>query len=161
MAEIEYKYDRSTGCYFLIEVNPRHWDQHELGTCAGINLTWLAYNDIIGRPLSPKFPSYKGRKCRWIAERELTLLLMRSGYRRIANLLHAASHLWIQARTEETGKISVGEVVRLLSGRKIFAIFHRYDPIPGLLLCSHLAREIANSCAIFAGKSRYFKARRD
>jgi predicted ATP-grasp superfamily ATP-dependent carboligase len=160
MAEIEYKHDKRAGAYFLIEVNPRHWDQHELGTCAGINLTWSAYNDLTGRRLRPISPSYNRRKCRWIAERELALLLMRAAYRWIADLLRADHLSGSQARPEEIGKISLGDLVRLFSGRKIFAIFHRYDPIPGLLLCSHLIREIANSFPIFPSRS-FSKAKSD
>jgi len=32
LAEVELKRDSKTGAFQLIEVNPRHWDQHELGT---------------------------------------------------------------------------------------------------------------------------------
>jgi predicted ATP-grasp superfamily ATP-dependent carboligase len=150
MAEIEYKHDRSTGTYFLIEVNPRHWDQHELGTCAGINLTWLAYSDMTGRPCRPASPIYKRRKCRWIAERELALHLLRRAYRRIASL---GSGSGSQARPEEAGKIGFRDFLRLLLGRKIFATFHLYDPVPGVLLCFDLAREIASYFGVLGGRS--------
>src|SRR5262249_55522541 len=43
IAEIEFKHDRSTGRFLLIEVNPRHWDQHELGLRVGVNITCAAY----------------------------------------------------------------------------------------------------------------------
>ena len=48
LAEIEYKHDKATDTYMLIEINPRHWDQHELGTLVGVNLSWLAYADMVG-----------------------------------------------------------------------------------------------------------------
>jgi predicted ATP-grasp superfamily ATP-dependent carboligase len=47
IAEVEFKKDVRTGQYRLIEINPRHWDQHTLGTACGVNLTYLAYLDLL------------------------------------------------------------------------------------------------------------------
>lgn len=52
IAEVEFKRDCRSGDYLLIEVNPRHWDQHTIGTSLGVNLTYLAYLDYCGN-LSP------------------------------------------------------------------------------------------------------------
>ncbi len=41
IAEVEYKWDASTGEYQLIEVNPRPWDQHRLGKAGGADLILL------------------------------------------------------------------------------------------------------------------------
>lgn len=69
IAEVEYKVNKRSHKYYLIEVNPRHWDQHELGTKVGINLSWIAYNDIaLGSRIYSK-PSYNGR-ITWVAEKE-------------------------------------------------------------------------------------------
>ena len=46
LAELEFKYDKFKKNYKLIEVNPRHWDQHYLGTICGVNLSYIAYQDL-------------------------------------------------------------------------------------------------------------------
>src|SRR5262249_42238897 len=56
IAEVEFKRDSRDGKWFLIEVNPRHWDQHEIGTHIGVNLSWIAYRDMIGSPCKPQVP---------------------------------------------------------------------------------------------------------
>lgn len=57
IAEVEFKRDPGSGEYRLIEVNPRHWDQHALGLGCGVNLSWIAYRDLTGRgaptPMAP------------------------------------------------------------------------------------------------------------
>lgn len=50
IAEVEFKMDSRSGAYRLIEINPRHWDQHSLGAACGVNLTYLAYCDLCGSP---------------------------------------------------------------------------------------------------------------
>ena len=51
LSEIEFKKDANSGEYKLIEINPRHWVWHQLGTANGVNLTWIYYNYLIDRPL--------------------------------------------------------------------------------------------------------------
>lgn len=48
IAEVEFKRDARSGRYRLVEVNPRHWDQHTLAAACGVNLTHLAYRDLTG-----------------------------------------------------------------------------------------------------------------
>lgn len=56
-AEVEFKRDSESGEYRLIEVNPRHWDQHALGLACGVNLAWIAFRDLTGthglQPVAP------------------------------------------------------------------------------------------------------------
>jgi len=68
ISEIEYKKDSRDGRLYLIEVNPRHWDQHGLGCAVGVNLTEALYRDITGQPRRPMAQS--NRSARWIAERD-------------------------------------------------------------------------------------------
>jgi D-aspartate ligase len=107
MAEVEYKQDSETGEYKLIEVNTRHWDQHELGRASGINLTWVAYCDLTG-----KDPPQGGGpivRTKWIAEDALLIQLVRS-------IVHA------ELRTPHLGK--------MLSGPRTYGIFAAKDPLP-------------------------------
>jgi hypothetical protein len=50
----------------LIEVNPRHWDQHALGLTCGVNLAWIAYRDLVlGDRIEPVVPD--GRPGSWVS----------------------------------------------------------------------------------------------
>ncbi len=47
----EFKRDPRDGRLKLMEVNARHWLHHALATAAGVNLSWIAYMDALGRPV--------------------------------------------------------------------------------------------------------------
>ena len=68
ISEIEYKQDQRDGCLYLIEVNPRHWDQHGLGAAVGVNLSETLYRDVTGQPRRAMRQS--ADKALWIAEAE-------------------------------------------------------------------------------------------
>lgn len=128
MAEVEYKYDRKSGDYYLIEINPRHWDQHELGRLVGVNLSLIAYRHLTGHSQAPQAPSYRaGVRYRWIAERELAVNILRKIKAELADpqqpLLGKLRRL--------TGVIR--ELLRLMAGRKVFSVSKLSDPVPGML----------------------------
>ena len=75
ISEIEYKLDDRDGVLYLIEVNPRHWDQHGLGTAVGVNLSELLYRDVTGQPMRAMRQSTD--RVRWIAEAEYARHLAR------------------------------------------------------------------------------------
>ena len=65
-AEVEFKRHAPSGEYRLIEVNPRHWDQHALGMSCGVNLAWIAYRDrALGDAVEPVAPD-EGRGA-WVS----------------------------------------------------------------------------------------------
>ena len=65
-AEVEFKRHIPSGEYRLIEVNPRHWDQHALGLTCGVNLAWIAYRDqVLGDRMEPVAPD--GRRGSWVS----------------------------------------------------------------------------------------------
>jgi predicted ATP-grasp superfamily ATP-dependent carboligase len=68
ISEIEYKRDPRDGTLYLIEVNPRHWDQHQIGTTVGVNLSAVAYADATGRPWASQ--PQRPEPAVWVAERE-------------------------------------------------------------------------------------------
>ena len=145
IAEIEYKYDKATGTYFLIEINPRHWDQHELGNLVGVNITWLAYADLVGLRPSRVAASYvAGSRYKWIAESELVLGITRSLWSELAGLARSKrrvrDRLGVLARTYR-------ETRNLLAGKRIFAMSSLADPMPGVITCFHL---LGDSFRIFA-----------
>ena len=52
IAEVEYKWDATRQDFFLIEINPRAWDQHRLGKTCGSDLVLAAYSDLASISLS-------------------------------------------------------------------------------------------------------------
>ncbi len=51
IAQVETKLDPRDGRFKLIEVNPRLWQWHGLGAACGVDITWIAYRDLIGERL--------------------------------------------------------------------------------------------------------------
>ena len=64
VCEVEFKADPGGAAPRLIEINPRHWDQHALGGALGVDLPWLAYRDLIGLPAGD-FAAAQGRRT-WV-----------------------------------------------------------------------------------------------
>ena len=109
IAEVEYKLDAASGEFKLIEINTRHWDQHQLGQASGINVTWVAYCDLTGGVVPMTQPPILPVK--WIAEETLFIHALRALYR---------------------GEMSMRDLWQKLSGRKVYSIFAWNDPIPAL-----------------------------
>jgi D-aspartate ligase len=53
IAEVEYKLDKKTNVFRLIEVNPRVWTQNKLATYSGSDIISSAYCDLTGGQLPP------------------------------------------------------------------------------------------------------------
>lgn len=117
ISEIEYKYDPRDGSYRLIEVNPRHWDQHRLGTACGVNLSEAVYRDLAGLPHEPR--TQQGPPVKWIAEYDMALYFIRCLAGRAGTLRDFFS---------------------LMAGRKVYAVMDRKDPQPGIRLVWSLIR---------------------
>ena len=47
LAEFEYKIDKSSGKYFLIEINPRSWSWIGITLHTPANIPWIAYQDLV------------------------------------------------------------------------------------------------------------------
>jgi predicted ATP-grasp superfamily ATP-dependent carboligase len=136
IAEIEFKRDRLHGGYRLIEINPRHWDQHELGCLVGVNITRLAYADRIGARPEACLPRYaEGERYKWIAESELAQ--------------STASNLWHAVRGGPSRlarmRRTLGETARLMGGRRIYATARLADPVPGILTAVRTTRDLVRS----------------
>ncbi len=132
IAEVEFKRDPSSGRFLLIEVNPRHWDQHQLGTLVGVNLTRIAYDKAIGRlppPCLPRYPA--GRAPRWIAEQEALLLLARNAYREVQCRSEALARSFLVDQGLRAGILG-GPPNGEAAVRSVDLSLR--DPIPGVLL---------------------------
>lgn len=106
ISEIEFKRDPRDDRIYLIELNPRHWDQHRLGAAAGVNLSQVAYFDAIGHP-NPSMVQSSG-SIAWVAEAEFTR--------------HAARALLGRAPLRDLGKLA--------AARHTFSVFDASDLRP-------------------------------
>lgn len=139
LAEVEFKYDKTSGKYFMIEVNPRHWDQHELGRLVGVNLSWIAYQDIVGMEVKPCTPAYPaGRSYRWVAERELIESVVQNLVRELAAARGSKARI---ARSLRSMARAFGELSSLAKRRKICGVMKLQDPLPGMLMWLRLLRD--------------------
>jgi predicted ATP-grasp superfamily ATP-dependent carboligase len=107
IAEIEFKRDSRDGKVKLIELNPRHWDWHQLGAASNVNLTWLTYCHLAGLPAKAVTPRF--RRTKWVAEDSL--------------LLHALSRL-------QDGTVTPSQAWRTLAGKRMYGMFAWNDPLP-------------------------------
>jgi predicted ATP-grasp superfamily ATP-dependent carboligase len=139
IAEVEFKYDRATREYNLIEINPRHWDQHELGTLVGINISWLAYSDMLGIASETVRPKYApGARYVWVAEREFTFDLAR----RVLAAFSASpgSGRWRKGMSGAAG--AMREAAQLVRGQRIYALSRLADPVPGASTAWNLLKDL-------------------
>ena len=63
LSQVEFKRDPRDGAFRLMEINPRLWQWHGLATATGVDLTRIAYLDLIGRPPAPA--RMNGSRRRW------------------------------------------------------------------------------------------------
>lgn len=125
LSEIEFKVHEKSGIAYLIEINPRHWDQHFLGAACGVNLTLEWYRDLTepermeaGRA-AENAPRQSPNPVRWIADQEFAL--------------YTASAIAGRSRAIATPR-------ELLRGRKTFAVMDWRDPRPGLRQIRNVSR---------------------
>jgi predicted ATP-grasp superfamily ATP-dependent carboligase len=75
ISEIEFKRDERDGRLYLIEINPRHWDQHGLGNAVGVNLSEALYRDVTHQPQREMLQT--NEPVIWVAEAEYLRHLLR------------------------------------------------------------------------------------
>lgn len=119
ISEIEYKRNPITGKYYLIEINPRFWDQHQLSKSRGINLPLLAYNDLANKA-TPTI-SYKFCETTWIAEDSFIQYIL--------------SKLFVDK------KIST-DLFRKLHGNRQYAVWNIRDPLPFIVFMASMTIKI-------------------
>ena len=131
ISEIEFKVHEQTGVPYLIEINPRHWDQHELGTACGVNLSMELYLDVTqpnraGSANAHAAPQQNPESVRWIAEQDL---------------IHYA------LSAVPSGEISAATLRQLIRKPRRFSVCDSNDPRPAFKQAGNLARQLANRVA--------------
>lgn len=108
LVEIEYKFDARDNQYKLLDVNPRTWGYHSIGSPAGVDFPYMQYADQVGLPV-PRCQARKG-----------------IGWVRMATDIPASLvAAW-------AGDLDFREYFRSLSAAHAEAVFSREDPLPGL-----------------------------
>jgi D-aspartate ligase len=109
LAELEYKLDRRTGEFKLLDVNARTWGYHSLGVAAGVDFPYLQFADQLGQTVRP----CRARVgTRWI---------------RLATDLPTAM---VELRA---GRLSLAAYLRSVRAADTEAVFDRRDPMPGIV----------------------------
>jgi predicted ATP-grasp superfamily ATP-dependent carboligase len=111
IAEVEFKQDERSGLMCLIEVNPRHWDQHGLGNACEVNLSHMMYRDLCGEDVPAARLVNEVRAC-WISLSGLTGALKEA----------------IETRNWSTFK----HLSLPLTAKKCYAMWDWRDPMPFL-----------------------------
>ena len=106
IAEVEFMQDPRTGEYKLIEVNPRVWGWHTLAIAAGVDFPYILYQDMIGDKMEFRLPMNHMKWVRLVTDIPTTFLEIIKGKMRIRDYLSS------------------------MKGRKEFAVFASYDPLP-------------------------------
>ena len=119
VSQVEFKRDPRDGRFCLMEVNARHWKWHSLAAACGVNLSYAAYSDAVGRPyVAPR--QIDGVK--WIVvNKDVPLALLEIAKRQRDPLAY----------------------LRSLPGTRVDGLHSLADPVPGLLNAWTVAKQVA------------------
>ncbi len=115
MVEVEFKRDPRTGVNKLLDINVRPWGWHTLTIACGLDLPWMQYCDILGRPLPTATPRYDYR---W---------------------MRAITDLPAGAQEARAGLTTPTRYLRSLFGKTTFSVWSWRDPLPALMDASSVA----------------------
>jgi predicted ATP-grasp superfamily ATP-dependent carboligase len=118
-AEVEFKKDAETGRYNLIEVNVRTTNLNNLLYKAGINMPYVAYQDLTGTPLEPKAITHDTNLVFWYAYEDLLA---------VRNYI-------------KTKQLTLTQVLRSYFRPKAYAIWDWKDPKPSAMFLHKVIRQ--------------------
>lgn len=108
LVELEYKLDPRDNQYKLLDVNPRTWGYHSIGSAAGVDFPYMQYADQIGSPVDRRQATHG------------------IGWIRMATDLPAA------VMAALAGDLGLREYFRSLTACHADAVFSQEDPFPGV-----------------------------
>jgi D-aspartate ligase len=129
VSQVEFKRDPRDGRFRLMEVNARHWLWHSLAAACGVNLSYVAYRDAVGRPLV----AGRQRDGRWML-----------GLHDLPDSL----------RETLRGELSLHEWARSLRGTRSDGVYSLTDPLPGLTATLRLGWRLWHRGVAPGGASR-------
>lgn len=113
VAMVEFKRERSTGRYKLMEINPRFWGSLPLAVAAGVDMPTILYRVAAGEPVAPVLSHPTGVRMRYLFQDLLSL----PGY---------------LGRTPNRAAFLGGFLRDLFDPRVTDGVFRLNDPLPGL-----------------------------
>lgn len=108
LVELEYKLDPRDNQFKLLDVNPRTWGYHSIGSSAGVDFPFMLYSDQMGLPVA---------RC----EAQLGI-----GWVRLATDVSAAFMAAL------AGDLDFRGYIKSLAASHVDAVFSREDPLPGI-----------------------------
>jgi D-aspartate ligase len=106
MVEVEFKYDRRTNQYKLLDINTRPWGWHTLAVACGLDFPWIQYCDACSDLPAIPAPRYGYRWVRVLTDLPAALQEMRAG------------------------TLSLRTYLRSLPGKTTFSVLDWRDPLP-------------------------------
>ena len=106
LAEVEFMYDIKDGRFEFLEVNPRIWGWHTIAIRAGLDLPYLAYAHAAGKEV---VAGSARENVKWV--------------RLVTDIPTAASEIL-------SGRLTVGQYLRSMSGDIEDAVLSIKDPLP-------------------------------
>ncbi len=110
-AEIEFKKDSETGKYYLIEINARTTNFNEMLNKVGLNMPYLAYQELTGELPEPYAIEEDTNTAFWYMYEDIL-----------------ATRAYIK-----TGQLKLGEVLKTLKRPRVGAMWNPKDPKPALM----------------------------
>ena len=93
VSQVEFKRDVHDGRYKLMEINARHWMWHALATDSGVNLSYAAYADAVGRPFVAPPQTEGGKWAIFLTDARDALRERRKGQRRLLPWIRTYTHV--------------------------------------------------------------------
>ena len=109
LAEVEFMYDPQREVFKLLEVNPRTWGWHTLGAGAGVNFSGLLFQQMTDQRINA------------------------NGYEKDVKWVRLLTDVAIVASEMRKGRLTLGQYVRSLRGKKEYAVCSLRDPLPFLV----------------------------
>lgn len=109
LSEVEFKRDPRDGVFKLLEVNARTWGWHSIGLKAGVNFSHLLFQDMMGHAAES------------------------NGYQVGVKWLRFITDVPTAVREIAGRRMTLGEYVTSLKGKKAYAVFAGSDPLPFLM----------------------------
>jgi predicted ATP-grasp superfamily ATP-dependent carboligase len=122
ISETEIIIERQTGNLFALEINARHWLQHRLSNCLGVNMTLLDYyyrSGDIKKVEAILEKTDTDKRAYWIDEIALALYSLKHPIHNKRSIIHELQNSIIE-----------------------FSILERYKPGPLLFLAKKMARQL-------------------
>ena len=128
VAMVEFKREKSTGRYVLIEINPKFWGSLGLAVAAGVDFPWLLARLALGLPIEPP-TGVRQIEYQWLSMNIAHSVVVRRPWLWIADLAHGVSSDFSLRDPLPLVSLFRTRAIDVASGRRQIA--SKYQGIPG------------------------------